>query len=178
MPDDEQLVTERLLLRRWRPADAGPMADVNRDPEVTRYLNRPVDEAVVAGFYEVVVGHWASRGYGPWAVEDRRSGTFVGFVGLADLPPFLAAAGTGPELGWRLARSAWGEGLATEASAAARDWAFDRLGLPVLVSVIHPDNARSARVATKLGMRRARSVDNPVLGRAVDVWELAADERA
>ena len=57
-----------------------------------------------------------------------------------------------PEFGWRLARGAWGRGLATEAAGAARDDAFERLGLPELISIIHPENERSRRVATKLGM--------------------------
>ena len=89
----------------------------------------------------------------------------------------MAGAGPGPELGWRLDRTAWGRGLATEAAVAARDDAFVRLGLAELISIIHPENHRSQRVAIKLGMRRALSIENLVLGRDVDVWRLAAEER-
>ena len=80
-----------------------------------------------------------------------------------------------PELGWRLARSAWGRGLATEAAAAARDDAFERLGLPELISIIHPENERSKRVAVKLGMRMRGEITNPVFGIDVGVWELVND---
>jgi RimJ/RimL family protein N-acetyltransferase len=74
--------------------------------------------------------------------------------------------------GWRLDPAHRGRGLATEAATAASDDAFTRLGLPELISVIHPSNARSQRVAAKLGMTPARQIDNPVLGLKVDVWHL------
>ena len=169
----EELRTARLLLRRWRPEDAEPMARINSDPEVGRYLNRPVDDAVIAGFVAQMTSHWEAHGFGPWALESLEpelEGRFLGFAGLAHLPPFLAAVGPGPELGWRLDPGAWGRGLATEASLAARDDAFTTLPPSQVVSVIHPENERSQRVAAKLGMTRRRSVDNPVLGIPVEVW--------
>jgi RimJ/RimL family protein N-acetyltransferase len=174
-----ELRTSRLLLRRWVARDEAEMARINRDPEVARYLNRPVDDAAVAAFYGLMVDHWRVRGYGPWAIESLESGhegQFLGFAGLAHLPPFLAAAGTAPELGWRLDPAHWGRGLATEAAIAARDDAFDRLGLPELISIIHPQNVRSQRVATKLGLTRQRQIDNPVLGIATDVWHRRAEQ--
>jgi len=76
-----------------------------------------------------------------------------------------------PELGWRLASGTWGRGLATEAATAARDDAFQRLALAELISIIHPENTRSRRLAGKLGMSLERQIDNPVLDRKVDVWQ-------
>jgi RimJ/RimL family protein N-acetyltransferase len=156
------------------------MARINRDPEVGRYLNRPVDEAAVAAFYGLMIGHWEQHGYGPWALESTEpatAGRFLGFAGLAHVPPFLADAGPAPELGWRLDPAAWGSGLATEAAVAARDDAVERLRLPELISIIHPANVRSHRVAVKLGMARWRVLHNPVLGIDVDIWRLAAPEQ-
>jgi RimJ/RimL family protein N-acetyltransferase len=173
-----ELRTDRLLLRRWRPEDQSTMAQINLDPEIARYLNRPVDDAAVAGFYGQVVDHWERFGFGLWAVESLHlplAGRFLGFVGLAHVPSFLAAAGDAPELGWRLARACWGQGFATEAAIAARDDAFSRLGVAELISVIHPRNVRSQRVAMKVGMRRWQVIENPVLGIEVDVWRVAAD---
>lgn len=174
----DELRTERLLLRRWKPSDEAQMARINRDPEVGRFLNRPVDDDAIAAFYGVIVGHWQTHGYGPWAlesVEPGLQGRFLGFAGLAHVPPFLAAAGPAPELGWRLDPAVWGRGLATEAAIAARDDTFGRLALPEIISIIHPDNERSQRVAMKLGMHRERQIDNPVIDRRVDVWQLRAD---
>jgi RimJ/RimL family protein N-acetyltransferase len=175
----DELRTERVLLRRWRAEDEREMARINREPEVARYLNRPVDEVVIAGFFAAICGHWQQHGFGPWAVESlepERSGAFLGFVGLAFVPAFLSAAGSAPELGWRLDPSVWGRGLATEASMAARDDALGRLEQPELISVIHPQNQRSQRVAVKLGMRHERQIENPALGINVDVWHLRSDQ--
>ncbi len=176
-----ELRTDRVLLRPWRPEDEPEMARINREPEVARYLNRPVDAAAIAGFYGVISDHWEKHGFGPWALEslepDRR-GAFLGFAGLAFVPPFLSAAGSAPELGWRLDPAVWGRGLATEASTAARDDALGRLEQPEIISIIHPGNHRSQRVAVKLGMRRWRQIENPVLRIEVDVWHLRADQVA
>lgn len=173
----EELRTERLLLRRWRSDDEFAMARINRDPEVGRYLNRPVDEPAIAAFYGLVGEHWDSHGFGPWALEllePGLEGRFIGFAGLAYAPPFLAEAGRAPELGWRLDRSVWGRGLATEAARVARDDAFVRLGVPEVISIIHPENERSRRVALKLGMHVGKRIENPMIGREVEVWQLAA----
>lgn len=101
----EELRTPRLVLRPWRESDEAEMVRVNREPEVGRFLNRPVDDAAIAGFYGAMTDHWQRRGYGPWVVESAEPGSqgrFLGFAGLAHVPPFLAAAGELPELGWRL----------------------------------------------------------------------------
>ena len=165
------LLTERLRLRRWLARDEAPMAAINRDPEVARYLNRPADEAAVAAFFGDVAAHWDTYGYGLYAVDLRGAGErFIGFAGFSH-PTFIPAVADRPELGWRLARSAWGAGLATEAATAVLRDGFDRLRLSELIAVIHPENERSRRVATKLGMRPECQVHNPVLGRDVDIWQ-------
>ncbi len=181
-------MTPRLRLRRWQARDEAAMAVINQDPEVTRYLNRPVDPAATAAFYLLVQDHWAKHGFGVWALEARGSGLeresgpepepglagqLIGFAGV-DYPAFLPELATCPELGWRLARHAWGRGLATEAASAARDHAFDTLRLPELISVIHPENVRSQRLARRLGMTLSQHVHNPVLDRYVEVWQLTS----
>ena len=148
------------------------MAAINRDPEVTRHLNRPVAVGAIDAFYTFVADHWTSHGFGYWALEAREpdlAGQFIGFVGVT-YPTFLPHLATRPELGWRLAHHAWGRGLATEAAEAARNHAFDTLNLPELISIIHPHNTRSQRVATKVGMTIAEHVHNPILDRLVQVW--------
>ncbi|MFL5816701.1 MAG: GNAT family N-acetyltransferase [Conexibacter sp.] len=175
-----ELRTERLLLRRWRDEDDAPMTAINRDPEVTRYLNRPATEVALAAFLPMFVEHWKRHGFGPFALESREAdgaGALLGFAGVA-YPAYLPALAERPEIGWRLARSAWGRGLATEAALAARDHAFETLGLPELIAIVHPENGRSQAVARKLGMHAECQVHNPVLRRPVDVWALAAPAAA
>jgi RimJ/RimL family protein N-acetyltransferase len=174
----DELRTERLALRRWRAADEAAMLAINSDPEVTRYLNRPIDRAATAAFHARVQEHWAEHGFGFYAVESCEqgiAGSFIGFVGVG-YPTFLPELASRPELGWRLARHAWGRGLATEAATAVRAHAFDVLGLPELISIIHPGNVRSRRVAAKLGMTLERRVLQPVLDREVEVWSTTSPD--
>ena len=174
MSGAEELRTARLRLRRWQPEDEAAMAQINSDPEVTRYLNRPVGPAATRTFVAVVTAHWAEHGFGFWAVESREpalDGQFIGFIGVG-YPTFIPALARRAEIGWRLARDAWGRGLASEGARAARDDAFERLGLPELISIIHPENVRSQRLAAGLGMSLAELVHNPVQGREVEVWQL------
>jgi RimJ/RimL family protein N-acetyltransferase len=168
----EELLTPRLRLRRWRQEDFEPMLVINRDPEVTEFLNRPVDERATQEFLARTRAHWEEHGFGHWALELRegpQAGTLIGFAGIA-FPTFLPAVADRPEIGWRLARPAWGRGLATEAALAARDDGLGRLGMEELISLIHPDNVRSRRVAEKLGMGIEGQVHHATLGRDIDVW--------
>jgi RimJ/RimL family protein N-acetyltransferase len=169
---DDELLTPRLRLRRWRAEDQAPMAAINSDPEVTEFLNARVDAAATAAFLARTRKHWDEHGFGHWAVESREgplAGNLIGFVGVA-YPAYLPEVADRPELGWRLGSGAWGHGYATEAALAARDDAFTRLGLPSLISIIHPENERSRRVATKLGMSIQFQVFNQVHDRKVDIW--------
>ncbi|HKZ14610.1 MAG TPA: GNAT family N-acetyltransferase [Solirubrobacterales bacterium] len=178
MDGEPILRTRRLSLRRWRYDDAAELAEIDSDPEVTRYLNPPVTPA--ARFTERCVEHWEKHGFGFFAVElheEPTPGRFIGFVGIGH-PAFLPELAARPELGWRLARDAWGRGLATEAAVAVCEDAFGRLGLDELISIIHPENAASRRVATKVGMRIEGEVHHPGLDRDVDVWQLTAPAAA
>ncbi|MEO8966411.1 MAG: GNAT family N-acetyltransferase [Solirubrobacteraceae bacterium] len=171
----DELITARLRLRPWREDDVGALAAINRDPEVTRYLNRPVDDAAVEAFFGLVTEHWAQHGFGFWAVDVCGAETapqFIGFAGVA-YPTFLPELAHRPEIGWRLARKVWGRGYATEAARAARDDAFTRLKLPELISIIRAENTRSQRLARTLGMTPEQTVFNPVLNRATDIWQIS-----
>jgi RimJ/RimL family protein N-acetyltransferase len=175
-----QFETPRLLLRQWRPSDEVAMANINADPEVTRYLNRPVGAAATRAFHAMVVAHWEEHGFGFWAVQSREpasQGALLGFIG-AGYPSFLPELSARVEIGWRLARSAWGRGLATEGAVAARDHLFAALTQPELISIIDPENMRSRAVARKLGMSVAELVYNPVMDRPVEVWRVNRDRPA
>jgi RimJ/RimL family protein N-acetyltransferase len=175
-----ELITRRLRLRQWRPADELALAAINADPEVTRYLGRTSGAGATRAFYETVVAHWATHGFGLWAAESlepEHLGAFLGFIGLA-YPRFVPALAERVEIGWRLARGAWGRGLASEGAAAVRDEAFAVLKLPEVISIIHPDNGRSRRVAEKLGMAVCERVVHPLIGDELEVWRLRAPVRA
>jgi RimJ/RimL family protein N-acetyltransferase len=152
-----QITTDRLLLREFRPDDIGGYAAMCADPEVMRYLSP--DGAVLSREdawrqMAMFAGHWVLRGYGTWVVEERATGRFVGRVGL-----HFPEGWPGQEVGWALARQFWGLGLAQEAARAAIHFAFERLGWPEIISLIHPENQRSVSLALRLGEHFERTVE-------------------
>ena len=158
------VTTARLLLRGWRESDRDPFAAMNADPEVARYLPTPLDRASSDALVDRMVDHWAEHGFGLWAVERHDDGAFLGFTGLYR-PAFEAHFTPAVEVGWRLAREAWGQGFATEAARASLEFGFETIGLAEIVSFTVPDNERSRRVMERLGMTRdpAEDFDHPRL---------------
>lgn len=142
-----RLRTERLLLREWRDADLVPYAAMYADPDVMRHLGGPVDREQAWRNMALMAGHWTLRGYGNWVLERRADGRFLGRAGL-----WRPEGWPGLELGWALARDAWGAGYATEAARASAAWAARTLGARELIALIAPGNAASLRVAERLGM--------------------------
>ena len=137
--------TERLVLRQWREEDKEPFAALNADPVVMEHFPSTMTREESDAFVERCAAAIASRGWGFWAVEAE--GTFIGFVGLNE-PGFMP----GVEIGWRLARDAWGRGYATEAARAVLAFAFDELGLAEVISFTTVENRRSRRVMERIGM--------------------------
>jgi RimJ/RimL family protein N-acetyltransferase len=147
------LETDRLRLRGWRDADRRPFAALNADPEVTRFLSRSLTRAQSDAFVDRILEGWQERGYGLWAVERRADQRFLGFTGLS-WQTFEAPFNPSIEIGWRLARDAWGHGYATEAARAALRFAFETLRLTEVVSFTTAANIASRRVMEKVGMVR------------------------
>ena len=156
--------TERLLLRDWSDADAAPFARLNADPRVMEFFPAALDRAQSDALMTRIRANLARDGYGLYAVEEKSSGAFIGFTGLA-VPEFDAPFMPATEIGWRLARDAWGQGYASEAAAAVVAKAFDRLGLAALVSFTAEWNRPSRRVMEKIGMTHdpADDFDHPAL---------------
>jgi len=156
-----EIRTERLIMRGWRESDLAPWAAMNADPEVRRYLGPPLTfeqaSAWVLNFQDDLDRH----GFGFWALEVRASGEFIGFTGLHTVDGEMPV--TGVELGWRLARPAWGHGYATEAALAAVEYGFAVLGLPEIVAVTVAGNLRSRAVMRRIGMTSdpAEDFDDP-----------------
>ena len=147
-----ELDTERLVLRQWRAADRVPFAALNADPEVMRHFPRTMTREASDRLAGLIEADLERQGWGLWALEERATGRFLGFTGLAR-PAFEAPFTPAVEIGWRLARAAWGHGFATEAARAAASFAFAELGLEELVAYTAEGNARSRAVMRRLGMR-------------------------
>lgn len=153
-----ELLTPRLRLRGWREEDVEPMAAISGDPRVGEWLGgtRDLDEtrAAIARWD----AHWRERGFGPWAVEERAGGALIGRIGLLywdDWP----AGDHDAEVGWTLAPSAWGRGLATEGAREALRFGFAERDMRHIISITLPTNLRSQRVMAKCGLTRRGEAD-------------------
>jgi RimJ/RimL family protein N-acetyltransferase len=143
--------TSRLRLRRLRPSDEPDLIALDSDADVMRYVGsppgvKPPDETAARVRQRIGADHGT---IGFWRVERRSDGLFYGLAALIRMPD-----GEDIELAYRLARTAWGQGIAAEAGAALVDYAFGTLGLPRVVAVTYPENRASQRVLEKIGFRR------------------------
>lgn len=151
-----ELHTDRLHLRGFTDADFPAYRALVSDPEVMRFLGngQPMGEIEAWRHMATVMGHWALRGFGLWAVTERASGRLVGRVGLLE-----PSGWPGFELAYTIARSDWGKGYAREAARAALDYAHRVLQRREIISIIRPDNAASIKVATSFGAVRSHAVE-------------------
>jgi RimJ/RimL family protein N-acetyltransferase len=158
------LKTHRLTLRPWRQSDREPFACINRDPAVMEFMPALLTTEESNQLIDRAEGHFAQHGFGPWAAELRANSAFIGFIGLF-IPRFEAHFTPCVEIGWRLARTSWYAGLATEGAQEVVRYAFENLRLPSLVSFTSVCNTRSRRVMEKLGMSHdpADDFDHPAL---------------
>ena len=145
------LRTERLILRPWREEDLAPFAAMNADPAVMRHFPATLSRAESDAMVGRVRLHFATRGFGLWAVEIPGATPFAGFVGMS-VPRFEAPFMPCVEIGWRLAPDCWGRGYATEGAKAAVAFGFGTLKLPEIVSFTVVANQPSRRVMERLGM--------------------------
>src|SRR5258708_20130276 len=145
-----EISTERLIMRGWRESDLAPWAAMNADPEVRQYLGPLLTFEQASAWVLTFQDDLDRYGFGFWAVEVRASGEFIGFTGLGTVDEEMPF--TGVEVGWRLARPAWGHGYATEAALEALRHGFDTLGLPEIVAVTAATNLRSQAVMRRVGM--------------------------
>lgn len=155
-----ELFTPRLIIRQWRPSDLEPFAAMNADAEVMRYYPETWTREQSDAFAHRVMRLMETRGWGFWAVEERASNQFIGFVGLhvpSDDLPFSPCV----EVGWRLAKHDWGLGYATEAAQRAVAFAFQQLHLMELVAFTAIANRKSRAVMKRLGMRLDSEFDHP-----------------
>jgi RimJ/RimL family protein N-acetyltransferase len=136
-----------------------------------RYIGdgKPMDRGLAWRNLALMVGHWTFRGFGLWAAEERSSGALVGRLGFwqpEGWPDF--------EIGWMLRRSCWGRGFATEGARAALRYAFTEMGRSHVISLIHPDNAASVRVAERVGERPAGTVE--LLGKPALMYRITHED--
>lgn len=150
------LETKRLVLREFVPSDANALALVLSDPETMKYYPAPIDQNGIQQWIERNLRRYAQDGVGLWAMMLKVTGEMIGDCGIIRQhveDEYLY------EIGYHLRRDLWGQGLATEAAIACREWGFANLKVDRLISLIRPENAQSGRVAERNGMTIWKEVD-------------------
>jgi ribosomal-protein-alanine N-acetyltransferase len=145
------IATDRIFLRPFCIADIEPFAKICSNPKVMRYIGdgKPVGLDIIAEKIPEWIKLYENQKYGLMALVLKETNELIGFCGLihqtVDGAEYI-------ELGYRLAEAYWGKGIATEAALAVKDYAFNTLNIPMLISIIHHQNDASKRVAKKVGM--------------------------
>jgi 3-dehydroquinate dehydratase / shikimate dehydrogenase len=159
--EQKRLVGARVVLRPWTDEDLPAFAAMNADPEVMRYFRAPLSREESDKVAQLIRSTTDTQGWGWWALQVPEM-EFAGFVGLSNVP-FEASFTPAVEIGWRLARAAWGYGYATEGAYLALRYAFDELNLERVVSFTAVENMRSRHVMERLGMQHEQDFDHPRL---------------
>jgi ribosomal-protein-alanine N-acetyltransferase len=192
--DTDRIESERLILRRIDHGDLEFFTRLHADPEVARYLlhGRPRSSQESLAWIQSILGTYEDFALGQLAVLRKADGLLIGRCGLSDLAveatasvaavrrawyqraqaPDAAELVFERELGYTFHRSSWGQGYASEAARCVFDYARDVLRRPRVVSLIHPENVRSLRVAQRFGLQREDVVE--VMARSFDrfVWPI------
>jgi RimJ/RimL family protein N-acetyltransferase len=162
--NEVQLETDRLLLRMWRNEDFEPYAKMCEDEDIMRYIGgKPLSRLEAWRHFAYLVGHWHLLGYGHWAVEEKSTRKFIGRIGFLNPEGWPAF-----EIGWTLGKESWGKGYATEGAQRALQYAFHDLDKKHVISLIHPENRASIRVAERLGEKPEGTAE--VLGIPVIIY--------
>ena len=150
--------TPRLLIRHWTPDDVDALHAIQGDRRTMSFWPKPFTRADSRAWIERALKRYAERGFGRYALLSKASGQVVGDCGVVatelDRQPVN-------DIGWIIARPLWAQGLAVEAAAAVRDYAFATLGLPALHANMPWNHHGSRFVAERIGMRHVRSFENP-----------------
>ena len=176
----DRIESERLILRRVDDADLEFFTHLHADPEVARYLphGRPRSSEESLAWFQSILSTYEEFALGQLAVLRKSDGVLIGRCGLSYLAVEARATAAVPrawfqraevpdaaeivlerELGYTFHRSSWGQGYASEAARCVFDYASSTLKLPRVVSLIHPENLRSLRVAQRFGVQREDVVE-------------------
>lgn len=161
------LDTERLLLRKFVPDDAKILASIIETITNEQYKHLSLLEYAEGFIEHKIIPSYEKNGFGLWALEDKNTGKLIGYCGLHKVD---VSGKEKIELAYRIARDFRGQGLATEAAIAVRDYGLNVLKIPEIVSCIAHDNSASIRVAEKVGMKYLK--DGQMFGKPCKVYRI------
>jgi len=169
--------SERLGFRNWTKADLTEFSKINADLEVMEHFPKPLTEKETAEFIERLENHYTKNGYNYFATEIIESGELIGFIGLA-YQDYETEFTPATDIGWRLKKSSWGNGYATEVSKTLIKSGFSDFKLHKVEAGVLTENIASIRVLEKSGMTREglRRKILPIRGQWKDNYHYAIVE--
>ena len=154
--------SERLGFRNWNKNDLTEFAKLNADLEVMEYFPNPLTTKETSDFIDRLQKHYEKHGYNYFATEVKETGELIGFIGLA-YQEYETKFTPATDIGWRLKRSSWGNGYATEGAKRCLQFAFEELNLNHIISVFTERNTKSENIMKKIGMRQIGAFKHPKL---------------
>ena len=154
--------SERLGFRNWSKSDLKEFAKLNSDPDVMAYFPRPLSTKETEDFIDRLQKHYYKRGYTYFATEILATGQLIGFIGLA-YQSYETEFTPSIDIGWRLRKSSWGNGFATEGAKRCIEYAFNNLKIQRLVATCTIRNIKSETIMQKIGMARGSHFKHPKL---------------
>lgn len=158
----QYIETSRLIMRDWTEKDIPEFARLNSDQQVMEYFLKKLSYNETIEFYHRIQSEFKTYGFGLYAVEDKESHLFMGYVGLHNIT-FEIDFAPAVEIGWRLLPEFWSKGYASQAAVACLEYAKKELKLQEIVSFTSLPNKRSERVMQKIGMTRVKEFNHPLV---------------
>lgn len=146
-------ISQRLGFRNWKASDVTEFAAINADPMVMEHFPKTLSDHETKAFVERLKAHYDKHGYTYFATEVLETGELIGFIGLA-YQEFESEFNPATDIGWRLKKTAWGKGYATEGALRCLDFAFNELKLKSIVSIRTENNLKSENVMSKIGLHK------------------------
>ena len=154
--------SQRLGFRNWQQEDLDMFAEMNADPDVMEHFPNTLTREESAASLSKAIRHFNERNYTYFATEIIDTGELIGFIGLL-YQEYNTIFTPATDIGWRLKKSAWGNGYATEGAKRCLKYAFNELNLSHIVSVCTIQNVKSENVMKKIGMKKMGGFLHPNL---------------
>ncbi len=154
--------SERLGFRNWIQSDVLNMSTINADPKVMEFFPVIATHQQTEAFVKRMQEQFEQKGFCYFAVDRLDIGEFIGFIGISE-QTYESNFTPCVDIGWRLAQKQWGKGYATEGAKRCLEYAFNELGLVKIMSVCPEVNKHSEVVMQKIGMRKVKTFDHPLL---------------
>lgn len=162
MINEYLFTSERLGFRNWSKNDLEEFAKLNADPEVMEHFPKPLSRVETEEYIDRLILRFKVQGYCYFATEVIETGEFIGMIGITD-QEFKSEFTPATDIGWRLKKTAWGNGYATEGAERCLEYAFDTLKKDKIISTCTSNNKSSENVMKKIGMVKVGEFNHPYL---------------